>query len=202
MIKIFTGDDRIRAKKAITEFLGDNYELFDAISLESSDLANLFLGTSLFGVERKILIRDLSENKPIFEKVIDYLNTPHKIALFETKLDKRSSVVKQLKDKIEIHEYTLPKNLDYRLIFDIYKTAKVDGKKAVAMLEKIKINEDPISFAGLLNSQAIKDFAVKPGAKEKKALKELSHLDLNLKSSKLEPWLLIESFLLQLSSWR
>lgn len=200
MIKIFTGDDRIRAKKAITEFLGDDYELFDAANLEPSDLPNIFFGTSLFGTERRIVIRDLSENKPVFEKLLDYLDTPHKIALFEARIDKRSSVYKQLKDKIEIREYTLPKNLDYRMVFDIYKTAKKDGKKAVAMLEKIKINEDPISFAGLLNSQAIKDFAAKPGAKEKKTLKELSNLDLNLKNSKLNPWLLIESFLLQLSS--
>ena len=200
MIKIFTGDDRIRAKKAILDYLGNDYELFDAANLDPADLPNIFLGTSLFGTERKIVLRDLSENKPVFEKILDYLDTPHRIAFFETKLDKRSSVYKQIKDKIEICEYSLPKNLDYRIVFDIYKTAKKDGKKAVAMLEKIKINEDPISFAGLLNSQAIKDFAANPDVKEKKALKELSNLDLNLKNSKLNPWLLIESFLLRLSS--
>ncbi|MBR3256135.1 hypothetical protein IKG10_00460 [Candidatus Saccharibacteria bacterium] len=200
MIKIFTGDDRIRAKKAILDFLGNDYELFDATTLDPADLPNIFLGTSLFGTERKIVLRDLSENKAVFEKILDYLDTPHKIAFFETKLDKRSSVYKQIKDKIEICEYSLPKNLDYRIVFDIYKTAKKDGKKAVAMLERIKINEDPINFAGLLNSQAIKDFATKPGVKEKKALKELSRLDLNLKNSKLNSWLLIESFLLRLSS--
>lgn len=202
MIKIFTGEDRVRAQKAISKFLGENYEIFDGINLEVNDLPNIFLGTSLFGTERKIILRDLGENKSVFDKILDYLDTPHQIALFETKLDKRSATYKSLKDKIEINEFTLPKNQDYRLVFDIYKTAKMDGKKAVAMLEKIKLNEDPINFAGLLNSQAIKDYAASQGTKEKKALKELSNLDLNLKNSKLDSWLLIESFLLRLSSLR
>lgn len=202
MIKIFTGEDRVRAQKAISKFLGENYEIIDGINLEVNDLPNIFLGTSLFGTERKIILRDLGENKSVFDKIVDYLDTPHRIALFETKLDKRSATYKSLKDKIEINEFTLPKNQDYRLVFDIYKTAKMDGKKAVAMLEKIKLNEDPINFAGLLNSQAIKDYAASQGTKEKKALKELSNLDLNLKNSKLDSWLLIESFLLRLSSLR
>lgn len=200
MIKIFTGDDRVRAGKAISEFLGEDYEIFDGVNLELSDLPNIFLGTSLFGTERKIILRDLSENKSVFDKIIDYLDTPHQIALFETKLDKRSTTYKSLKEKVEINEFTLPKNQDYRLVFDIYKIAKTDGEKAIAMLEKIKLNEDPISFAGLLNSQAIKDYTTSQGTKEKKALKELSSLDLNLKNSKLDSWLLIESFLLRLSS--
>ena len=57
-----------------------------------------------------------------------------------------------------------------------------------------------IMFFGLLVSGAIKDFQAHQGIKEKKALKELSKLDLDLKSSKLSSWLLIESFLLRLSS--
>lgn len=201
MIKIFTGNDRVRALKAIAQFLGEDYEVFDGANLEPHDLPNIFWGTSLFGEKRKILLRDVGENKVVYEKIIDYLETPHEIAMLESKIDKRSSAYKKLKNEIEILEYNLSANEDFRLVFDIYKTAKRDGEKAVSMLEKIKLNEEPISFAGLLNSQAIRDYAARPGLKEKKALQELSRLDLNLKNSKLDPWLLIESFLLQLSSW-
>lgn len=201
MIKIFAGEDRNRARAAIIDFLGEDYEVFDGANLTPSDLSNIFWGTSLFGAKRSILLRDLGENKPVYEKIVEYLDTPHRIAIFESKLDKRSSVYKELKEKVEINEYKMPKDLDFRLVFDIYRVAKTDGKKAVALLEKIKINEDPISFAGLLNSQAIRDYAARAGAKEKKTLKELSSLDLKLKNSKLEPWILIESFLLRLSSW-
>lgn len=198
MIKIFYGDDRIRANAEIKKTLGDNYEIIEGASLELSDLPTLFLGTSLFSENRKILIRDLSANKPAFEKLPDYLNTPHDIIIFELKLDKRSSTYKELKDKIEFIEFTLPKDPNLSLVFNIYKTAKQDGKKSIEILEKIKPTQDPMMFFGLLASQAIKDYSLNQGTKEKRVLKELSALDLNLKSTSIDPWLLIESFLLRL----
>ena len=99
-----------------------------------------------------------------------------------------------------MRQYDLPEDPNFRLVFDIYKTAKRDGKKAISMLSKIKQDEDPIMFFGLLASQAIKDFSFNQETKEKRVLKELAKLDLDMKSAKVEPWLLIESFLLRLSS--
>ncbi len=200
MLKIFTGDDRIRAKKEIETILGENYEVIEGPELTLNDLPSIFFGNSLFNETRNILIRDLSINKPAFEKLPDYLHTPHHIILLELKLDKRSATYKTLKDKIEIKDFSLKKDPNFNLIFDIYKTAKYDGKKAVENLEKIKQNEDTIMFFGLLVSQALKDYSNKQGTKEKRALKELSKLDLELKTTSLSPWLLIESFLLRLSS--
>ena len=200
MIRIFYGDDRVKANTEIKKLLGDDYEIIDGQDLELGDLPNIFLGISLFADKRNILIRDLSVNKPAFEQLGNYLNTPHNIILLESKLDKRSVAFKDLKEKIEIKEFTLPEDPNLKLVFDIYKTAKKDGKKSIEMLEKIKVKEDPIMFSGLLFSQAIKDFQMNQGTKEKRALKELSKLDLDMKSAKVEPWLLIESFLLRLSS--
>ena len=68
------------------------------------------------------------------------------------------------------------------------------------MLEKVKQDEDPIMLLGLFTSQALKDFSARQGTKEKKILKELSKVDLQIKTTKVEPWLLVESFLLRLSS--
>ena len=200
MIQVFYGDDRVRAKSGIAKILGDNYEVYDGSELESSDLPNLFFGNSLFSDARSILIRDFLANKSIADKLSDYLDTPHSIILFELKLDKRSTTYKALKDKITFKEFALPKNPNLNLVFDIYKVAKTDGKKALAMLSKIKSEQDPMMFFGLLVSQAIKDYNLKQGTKEKRVLKELSKLDLDLKSTSYQPWLLIESFLLRLSS--
>ena len=200
MLKIFYGEDRIRAKNEIEKLLGHNYEIIEGPELEPTDLPNIFLGTSLLSANRKILIRDLSLNKTVFEQLPDYLNSPHDIIIFEVKLDKRSSTYKLLKDKVEIKEFPAKLDPNSNLVFGIYDTAKKDGKKAVKDLEKIKLNQDPMMFFGLLVSQALKDYGRRQGTKEKKALKELSKLDLNLKSSKLSSWLLIESFLLQLST--
>lgn len=200
MIKIFHGDDRVKANAEIKRILGEDYEIIDGQDLGLGDLPNIFMGVSLFADKRNILIRDFSANKTAFEQLENYLNTPHNIILLESKLDKRSTTFKALKDKIEIKEFTLPEDPNFKLVFDIFRTAKKDGKKSIEMLEKIRVNEDPIMFSGLLFSQAIKDFQINQGTKEKRVLKELSKLDLDMKSAKVEPWLLIESFLLRLSS--
>lgn len=201
MIKIFYGEDRVKAKQEINKFLGDNYEILEGQDLTISDLSNIFSGQSLFGGTRSILIQDISSNKSVFDKLPEYLDTPHKIVIFETKLDKRSAAYKVLKNKVEVKEFTLPQDPNMNLVFEIYKTAKFDGGKAVEMLNKIKYQEDPIRFVGLLTTQAIRDFEIKQGNKEKKALKELSRLDMKLKTTSSQPWLLLQAFLLQVSSW-
>lgn len=201
MIKVFYGDNRALAQQEIIRFLGtSDYEIIEGADLTPADLPSIFLGNSLFAEKRAILIRDLSENKAVFDKLPEYLNTPHDIAILELKLDKRSATYKTLKDQIEFKEFVLPKNPNLNLIFDIYRIAKHDGKKAVKMLEKIQNDEDPIAFCGLLIAQALKDFKNHQGTKEKRALVELSKLDLNLKSTSLQPWLLVQSFLLRLAS--
>lgn len=201
MIKLFYGDDRVRAQQEITKFLGTtDYEIIEGADLIPADLPSIFLGNSLFAESRAILIRDFTANKPVCEKLSDYLNTPHKVAILELKLDKRSAIYKTLKGQIEFQEFALPKNPNLGLVFDIYRTAKHDGAKAIQMLEKIQAEEDPIMFCGLMISQALKDFKQKQGIKEKRALRELSKLDLDLKSTSIQPWLLVQSFLLRLSS--
>ena len=201
MIKIFTGDDRVRAKNEIVKLLGESYEIIEGADLTPEALPSVFYGNTLFADKRKILIRDISTNKPVFDKLPDYLDTTHDVIIQEIKLDKRSTTYKAIKPKVGIKDFSLPENPNFRLVFDIYKTAKKDGKKAVDMLEKIKQDEDPIMFFGLLASQAIKDYDQKQGTKEKRALAELAKLDLRLKSSSHDPWLLIEAFLLLLVSF-
>lgn len=199
MIKIFVGDDRIKAKQAIVQFLGQDYEVFDGPDLMEDDLLNICSGNSLLSLHRSILIRDLSKNKSLFEKIPDYLDTQHPVALLEQKLDKRSSVYKALKEKKLVFQFDLNPGADYGKVFNIFSVAKQNGLKAIDMLEEIKNQEDPMMFFGLLASSAIKDFGRNQGTKEKQVLKLLSRLDLRIKSSSMDPWLLIESFLVQLS---
>lgn len=200
MIRVFYGEDRVRANQAIQKILGQDHEVIEGTNLTPADLPSIFLGGSLFATRRNILIRDLFANKPTSEYLAEYLDTPHEVVILELKLDKRSTAYKSLKDQLEFKEFTLPVDPNIRQIFNIYTTAKKDGKKAIKMLEQIKPSEEPIMFLGLIVSQAIKDYSAHQGIKEKKALKELSKLDLEVKSTKLQPWLLIESFLLRLSS--
>lgn len=201
MLKIFTGDDRIKAGQEIVKLLGENHETIEGANLTANDLPSIFKGISLFADQRRILIRDLLANKPVAERLTDYLDTPHLIILQELKLDKRSAIYKTLKanKNIEIKEFTLPPDPNRNLVFDIYRTAKRDGKRAIIMLEQIKPSQDPIMFFGLLASQALKDYSQNQGTKEKRVLQELSKLDLQLKSTSVDPWLLIEACLLRLN---
>lgn len=200
MIQLFYGDDRVKAKQEIKRLLGDNYEILDGESLTPADLPNIFHGISLLTPDRHILIRDFTTNKAVYDQLQNYLDTPHDIILFETKLDKRTTTYKELSGQLTIKEFKLPEDPNLKLIFSIYRTAKTNGPRAVKLLEPIKPTEDPIKFTGLLISQAIKDFSAHQGTKEKHVLKALSKLDLEMKSTKIDPWLLVESFLLSLQT--
>ena len=200
MIRIYYGEDRVRAKREIEAVLGSEYEIIEGTELKVEDMPNVFLGNSLFREKRNILIRDLAENKAAYDKLPEYVDSPHDIVLFELKIDKRAATYKALKDKVTWKEFAMPKNPNMGMVFDIYRTAKRDGAKAVEMLGKIQAEEEPVMFCGLMISQALKDYKAHPGVKEKRALKELSKLDLDMKSTSLQPWLLVQSFLLRLAS--
>ena len=200
MLRIFFGEDRVTAAAMIKKILGEDYEVFEGADLTVGDLPSLFLGVSLFGEKRRILIRDLSMNKEVFEKVADYAKTEHEVIIFELKLDKRSAAYKNLAASgIEMKEFAAPKKINANLVFDIFDVALKDGAKAVKMLEKIEDEQDPFMFFGLMVSQALKKFAYRQGEKEKRVLKELSKLDLEMKTTSIQPWLLVKSFLLRLS---
>lgn len=200
MIKVFYGDDRVAIKNAIKKALGTQYEVVEGVEIKSGDMPSIFLGGSLLTAKRAILIRDLSENKEIFEKVADFIETTHKIVIFESKIDKRAVFYRKLKDKIEFREFKLPEEIELRVVFDIFRVAKKDGMRAVEMLRNIKMQQKPYMFFGLLVSQAVKDFMYQQGTREKRVLEELSRLDMLMKTTTMEPWLIIESFLVRLSS--
>ena len=201
MIQIFYGENRVKAQAEIKKVLGENYEVVDGVNLAVADLPSLLKGGSLFEMKRRILIRDLAEQKEAWEKLPDFLDTPHTVVIWEAKLDKRTATYKAIKDKVKCVEFAMPKDMNANVVFDIFRVAKRDGKQAVAMLEKIEETQDPYMFLGLLVSQALKDFEMRPGIKEKRVLVELSKLDMLMKSTPLSQFLLLKSFLLRVSSF-
>jgi len=199
MLKVFLGDDRVAAEKAVKSLLGANYEVFEGETLQVSDLPSIFRGTSLFNTEkRRILVKDLSENAAVWEKVGDYLATEHEIVLWEKKLDKRSVVYKQLKAAgVEMREFIQQLKPEMRQVFNIFDTALGDGKRAVALVEQIELEQDPYMFVGLMVTQVLKRFSMCSGQRERRILRELGKLDMQMKTNALEPWLLVKAFLLR-----
>ena len=168
MIKIFTGDNRVKASQEIKKLLGENYEVIDCTNLTKRDLPQIFKSSTLFDAHRRILMRDFTANSDICPELINYLNTPHDVILLETKLDKRTAAYKEIKNKLEIKEFKLPPKVDFREVYSIYDLAKRDGKSAVKKLREIELEEDPIRFTGLLVSQALKDYQKNRESKKNK----------------------------------
>lgn len=206
-IRIFTGDDRVKISEKVKRELGEGYEVFEGESLTLADLASLFLGGSLFAVDgRKILVKDFSENKEVFaefaERIEEWLKTDAEVIIWETKLDKRLVATKALvKAGVKVEEFKLREPVDMKAVFNIYDVALRDGARAVAELTKIEATQDPYMFFGLMVSQALKKLEWRPnGAKEKRVLKELATVDMQMKSTAVEPWMLVKSFLLRVAT--
>lgn len=206
-IRIFTGDDRVKISETVAKELGEGYEVFEGENLLASDLPGIFLGTTLFSVgARKILIKDIGENKEVFEelarRVGEWIKTDAEVVIWETKLDKRLMATKELiKAGVEVCELKTVAKVDPRVVFNIYDVALRDGARAVAELSKIESEQDPYMFFGLLVSQALKKLEWRPsGVREKRILKELSEVDMQMKSTAVEPWMLVKSFLLRVAT--
>lgn len=204
MINLYYGDDRKKAQSFIYRQFGKDYEVIDGSEINISDLPSIFLGTSLFGDKRKILIKDLSENKPAFENLSNYLNSPHEVIIWEKSFDKRLKANKELlkNPNIKITEFKNPQKIDRNLAFNVYDTALHDGARALKLLDQLESTEDPYRLLGAWIWKALDNYKKHPGEKEKRVLKELSNLDIQIKTTRLssQPWLLLRSFLLRLSS--
>lgn len=202
MIRIFYGDDRTKALTAAKKLLGQNYEVIDGEELTLNNLPDIFYGVSLFTSSRNLLIKNFFSSS-LADKLLDFLDTPHQIIIFEPKLDKRTSLYKALAKKIELTEFQLPPApINRHLAFNLFDLALKDGPKSLALLETAKQTEDPYRLLGAWVWKAVDQYQKNPSPKNKRVLLELSKLDLNLKTSNFstQPWLLLSTFLLRLSS--
>ncbi|MBR3164141.1 hypothetical protein IKF15_02455 [Candidatus Saccharibacteria bacterium] len=212
MLKIFYGDDRKKALDAVERLLGKDYEVVEADNLTTSDMASVFLGTSIFGEKRKILLKALSENKDCWEKLPNFIDTPHDIVILEASLDKRTTTYKELaKNKsLEVKEFLLVDPMDAKAArsrnFEVFKLAfRGQGAKAVALCDELAKQNDPYMMLGLLTAQAMRELERGSGARLSKtqqkavaALKILAEADIAMKSTAIEAWNLVKMALLRI----
>lgn len=215
MISVFTGSDRVKIAVEVKKILGEDYEVFDGENIKQEDIVNIFCGTSLFAEKRKILMKDLTPARGIggsmegggassvggmdfYEEIAKYIDTPHDVVIWETNVSQKKSYKDFVKKAgVVAKKFDLAEQVDIRKVFNIYDVALSDGVRAVKMLDEIIDKQDPYMFFGLLVSQAIKKFEWKQGNKEKRILKELSRVDMQMKTTAVEPWFLVKGFLLR-----
>ncbi len=202
MIKIFYGNDRIKARAMIDRLLGKDYEVIEAENLTRGDMDSVFLGTSLFGETRKILIKSLSENKECWNVLPDYLKTTHSVIIWENTVDKRSVTYKALAKEasVEFKEFTQAEPVDRRQVFDIFDIAyQGDGKKDVQLCEKMETTNDPFALVGLMATQAYKKLEMR-NRKATSVIKILAQTDMDMKSSSVDGWTLVKAALLRIAN--
>lgn len=201
MIKVFYGNDRQKAQLAIDKLLGNDYELIEAENIERADMDSIFRGTSLFGETRKILLKNLNENKDCWESFPNYLDTTHKVIVWLLALDRRSAVYKKIEKSgaVEFKEFKLAEKVNQFLAFDIAKEAFAGrGTQAVRMCDEAEATEDPYMMMGAIASHAIKLLA-SGNSKATRAIKILAKSDMDMKSADVDAWSIVKIALLKIS---
>lgn len=111
MITLLTGENSFELKRALDKcelaFVGVA-EKFDGTDLELSQLPDLLLGATLFADKRMIIVKNLSENKSLWEVLPEWLgrvSDDTHVVLVEPKPDKRTKTFKDLKKYANVSEF-------------------------------------------------------------------------------------------------
>jgi DNA polymerase-3 subunit delta len=165
MITLLTGENSFeneRVLRAVTSSFDGVVERVDGAELELKQLPDLLMGVSLFADKRLVVIKNLSENKPLWSQFGDWLpriSPDIHLVLSESKPDKRTKTYKDLQKVAEVHESKLWTDRDVATVEQwTISEAKQLGfsldKKCAQFLVK-RVGVDP-----WLLSQALEKLAV------------------------------------------
>lgn len=111
MITLLLGENSFemtRGLKHLEAEFNSVAEKFDGEALELKQLPDLLMGATLFASERLVIIKNLSENKTVWEKLPDWLDRVSSdvhLVLVEAKPDRRSRTYKALQKQATIRQF-------------------------------------------------------------------------------------------------
>jgi DNA polymerase III delta subunit len=167
MITWFTGENTFdiqQAVKAIAEKFNGTAERIDGTTLELKNIPDLLMGGTLFAEKRLVIIKDLSQNSAVWEKLpewIDRISDDIDVVLIDGKPDKRTTGYKEVKKRVVLKEFpvwgdrdqmlaeawvlkqaeTLGLHLDKKLAHHIVERVGLDQWQLANGLEKISLLE-------------------------------------------------------------
>lgn len=167
MITWFTGEntfDIAQAVKSIVDIFDGTAERFDGTILELKNIPDLLMGGTLFAEKRLVIIKDLSQNSAVWEKLpewIDRISDDINLVLIDGKPDKRTTGYKEVKKRVVLKEFpvwgdrdqalaetwllkhakTLDVALDKKLAHHIVERVGLDQWQLASSLEKISLLE-------------------------------------------------------------
>lgn len=110
MLRLLVTNHTKRAEQLLQVWCNDSIEAverYDAENLDSSRLADIVAGGTLFSRSRTIVINRLSENNELWKNIeswIDRVASDTNLIIVEDSVDKRTKAYKTLKKQVDIHE--------------------------------------------------------------------------------------------------
>lgn len=141
MITVLTGDNSFEISEALRELTNafdGTAEKVDGSTLELKDLPDLLMGSTLFAEKRLVIIRDLSQNGSLWEKLPEWLprvSDEVHLVLVDDKPDRRTSAWKELKKQADVREFSAWTDRD-RVLAETW-TQKRAEKAGVNMDKKL-----------------------------------------------------------------
>lgn len=120
MITWLIGENTFEVKEALRKLehgFSGTPEYVDGDTLTLAQLPDLLMGMSLFSESRLVVIRDITANTTLWEKLSDWLpriNDDIHIVFIDTKPDKRTSAYKALKAAANVQEFAPWTERDYQ----------------------------------------------------------------------------------------
>lgn len=111
MITLFTGDNSFemqRALRGVIDAFSGRPERIDGSTIELKNLPDLLMGSTLFAEKRLVIIKDLSQNKAVWDQLSNWLprvSDDIQLVLVDEKPDKRTVGYKELKKAAEVKEF-------------------------------------------------------------------------------------------------
>ncbi|HEY8992684.1 MAG TPA: DNA polymerase III subunit delta [Candidatus Microsaccharimonas sp.] len=111
MITWFTGEKTFDIQQAVTAIVAKfdgTAERLDGTTLELKNIPDLLMGATLFAEKRLVIIKDLSQNSSVWEKLpewIDRISDDIDVILIDGKPDKRTTGYKEVKKRVVLKEF-------------------------------------------------------------------------------------------------
>lgn len=173
MITWLVGENSFEIREAVRALTADfsgPVEQFDAPDLKLSDLPDLLMGMSLFASKRLVIIRDITANSALFEKLPTWLGRVSddiQLVFIDAKPDKRTTSYKALKAVAVVKEFPLWGDRDYAKAEQwVSARAKqqgvaIDARSIRHLVARVGLNQWQLAYA--LDTLALLD-AISPEA--------------------------------------
>ncbi len=121
MITWFTGENTFdiqQAVAAIVDTFDGNAERIDGTTLELKHIPDLLMGGTLFAEKRLVIIKDLSQNGAVWEKLPEWIGRTSDdidVVLIDSKPDKRTNGYKEVKKRVVLKEFPIWRDRDQSL---------------------------------------------------------------------------------------